>query len=204
MQAWSAGDTCTWPQCASRSFQTESLFKRHMNYVHINPLLCLFPNCPHKKPFERPSDLTRHGQSVHSSERQFACPIDSCDAQIKEFARKDHLTKHMRERHDNYFCPWNHCFHNTKNSFAEPEDLIKHIKNVHGPYECALMACAQVQLSSKFSKLSLIKHLRNHHGMERGSAHSTYQAHSRQTYTITEWDGHCGECKICDAKRGPK
>jgi hypothetical protein len=204
MQAWSIGDKCTWPRCASSAvFKTKSSFNRHVTNVHTNPLLCLVANCSHKTPFGRLSDLRRHQRSSHSAERAFVCRVASCDARIKDFTRKDHLTKHMRERHDNYFCPKNHCFHSTKSSFAEPEDLAGHINNDHGLYECAVKACAQMP-ASEFSDLSLLYHLRNHHGMQDITAILiSRRMDNRRSNTVTEADlgrGYCGECKTCEKR----
>ena len=203
MQAWSAGDKCTWPECASKAvFKTKGSFNRHITNLHDKPLLCLVPNCSQKTPFGRISDLRRHEQSIHSIKRQFICPIASCDARIKEFARKDHLTKHLRERHDSYFCPINHCFHSTKSSFAKPENLAEHIKTAHGPYECAVKACARSS-SSKFSRNSLEKHLINHHSRSGDSAiYATNRMidlrHSEEITAVDMGHASYNECKICE------
>ena len=204
LQVWSVGGKCTWPECTSRAvFKTKASFNMHVTNVHTNPLLCLVANCPHKTPFGRLSDLRRHEQSAHSSERRFVCTVSSCDAGIKEFARKDHLAKHMRERHDNYFCPINHCPRSTKSSFTKPEEVVEHIKVKHGLYECALKACAQAP-SSKFSHASLESHLRNHHGMSIDAAFFTRsQTDNRLSKTVIEADlgwRYCGECKTCEKR----
>lgn len=204
MQAWSAGHKCTWPECASKAvFKTKGAFNRHITNLHDKPLLCLVPNCSHKTPFGRISDLRRHVQSAHSIERQFICPIASCDARIKEFARKDHLTKHLRERHDSYFCPMNHCVHSTKSSFAKPENLAEHIKTAHGPYECAVKACARASSSKFSSRDSLEKHLINHHSMNGDAAFSvTYRmsnsSHSEEITAVDLYQYKYDECKICE------
>jgi hypothetical protein len=204
LQVWQVGGKCTWPQCTSRAvFKTKASFNMHATNVHTNPLLCLVANCPHKTPFGRLSDLRRHEQSAHSTERRFICTVSSCDASIKEFARKDHLTKHMRERHDNYFCPINHCPRSTKSSFAKPEDVAEHIKVEHGLYECALKACAQAP-SSKFSNASSLNHLRNHHSMsDLTTALIRERMERRLSKMVTEADlgrGYCGECKTCEKR----
>jgi hypothetical protein len=202
LELWSVGSKCTWPQCTSKAqFKTMASFYMHVTNLHTNPLLCLVATCPHKTPFGRLSDLRRHEQSVHSAERKFACTVSSCDARIREFARKDHLAKHMRERHDHYFCPMHHCPRSTKSSFANPEDLLKHINHQHGPYECALKACAQAP-SSEFSVASLPNHLRNHHGMaEYGAWMVVGRMDDRLSKTVIKADLHgnlYGECKICE------
>jgi hypothetical protein len=201
LESWSIGSKCTWLNCTSRAeFKTNASFRMHVINIHTNPLLCSAAGCPHEKPFGRLTDLKRHEQSAHSSERKFVCTSPSCDALVKEFARKDHLSKHMRERHDHYFCPKIHCPRSTKSSFAKPEDVEEHIKVEHGPYECALLACAQAP-SSGFSRNSLGFHLRNHHGV-RGWA--TYSVANQNKGGISEAvteahfpRAHFGECKIC-------
>lgn len=204
LRAWSVGDKCTWPKCSSRAvFKSEPLLYKHVVNVHTDPLVCSVPECTYQKPFSRRSDLRRHEQSAHSAERRFICQAPFCDAQIKEFARKDHLTKHMRERHDNYFCPLNHCPRGTKESFAKPENVAKHIATEHGVYECALYACAQSP-SSRFSKHSLQAHLRNHHhvdyhstsnviaGMEKRRSNTTTEADLRRRHLVRH---QCMSCK---------
>ena len=141
-------------------------------------------------------------QSAHSVERNFVCSVVSCDARIKEFARKDHLTKHMRERHDRYFCPMNHCPHSTQNSFARPEELANHIDDAHELYECNLRGCGLMPLS-KFNYCSLMGHLRRHHRVS--DAWSTcFNMRERSATTVIEAD-LCRltsiECKIC--KKAP-
>jgi hypothetical protein len=200
-QVWSVDGKCTWPECTSRAvFKTKASFDIHVTNIHTRPLLCLVANCPQKTPFGRLSDLRRHKQSAHSAERTFICTVASCDARIKEFARKDHLTKHMRERHDNYFCPINHCPRSTKGSFDKPEAVAEHIDAEHGPFECALKACARAPLS-KFSKDSLMSHLRNHHDMAFFAALVMRDRVTRGlANTVTYADlgrAHCGECKTC-------
>jgi hypothetical protein len=199
VQVLSVGGKCSWPECTSRAvFKTWASFNMHVTNVHTTPLLCSTANCSHKTPFGRLSDLRRHQQSAHSANRSFVCTVSSCDARIKEFARKDHLAKHMRERHDNYFCPLNHCPRSTKSSFAEPEDVVEHIKTEHWLYECALKACAQAP-SSKFSWGSLRNHLRNQHGIS--NLRALYRRiNERLSKTVIEADlywAYCGECKIC-------
>jgi hypothetical protein len=204
LQVWPVGGKCTWPECTSRAvFKTKASFNMHVTNVHTNPLLCLVANCPHKTPFGRLSDLRRHEQSAHSTERRFICTVSSCDASSKEFARKDHLAKHMRERHDNYFCSINHCPRSAKSSFAKPDDVAEHIKVEHELYECALKACAQAP-SSKFSYASLLSHLRNHHAMPFFTAIAIKERiDQRLSKTATEADlgrAYCGECKTCEKR----
>jgi hypothetical protein len=200
-QAWSIGMKCTWLGCSSKAaFKTQASFNTHLKNAHSRPLLCVVLNCPHKTPFGRKSDLRRHYLSAHSAQRTFVCTVPSCDARIKEFARKDHLTKHMRERHDNYFCPVNHCNRSKKSSFDNPESVAEHIEKNHGSYECALGACA-VSAASKFCLDSLRSHLRNDHDMDGWATRwVNKRRHRRQSMTVLDTDlGQASwiECKVC-------
>lgn len=144
--------------------QEQVIAQRAHQKCTLQPLVCAVPECSHKTPFSRKSDLRRHQRSVHSTERGFVCSLPSCNARIKEFTRKDHLTKHIRDLHDSYFCILRHCPRETRQSFAKPEDLTKHIENEHGDFECAIQGCA-IGSSSNFTRGNLKYHLRNHHGV---------------------------------------
>lgn len=185
-------------------------FTRHVRNVHTDPLRCDFPDCSYKKPFGRRTDRERHMQSVHSGERGFICSVASCDAQIKEFARKDHLVNHMREKHGSFFCPMTHCHRNTQNSFVMPGDLAKHMDETHGLHECALRTCAKMP-ESRFSRDSLgSQMLRNHHSMLKyRSQRLIERIVLLRRYTCTDADleyfGHskrieAHECKICEKR----
>ena len=202
LQTLSVGDNCTWSKCTSKAkFLSKASFNTHRKNVHRKPLVCSFPNCPRKTPFARLTDLKRHADSVHSKELKYICTVPTCSASVKAFARKDHLTKHRRERHDNYFCPLNHCPHNKLRSFSTPEDLGNHIEVDHEDYECAIQGCAQELLSnSKFCQQSAMEYLRNHHGMPDYSAFETIRR--MQERGSSEIRAHLGRamaatCKIC-------
>ena len=108
VQAWSPGAKCTVSECTLKGrFVTKTTFDRHVKNKHT-PLVCSVEGCTYKKPFSRRSDLNRHAQSVHS-ERNFICPVQSCDTKYKDFSRKDHLLKHMREMHPDMICTLKHC-----------------------------------------------------------------------------------------------
>lgn len=205
LQAWSVGDKCTWPRCTSKAvFRTKSSFSQHLRHLHTKPLVCTVPNCSHKMPFGRLYDLRRHGQSVHSKERSFVCEVDSCGAKVKEFARKDHLTKHLREMHDRYYCPKNHCINSTTDCFIKPEDLTRHLETQHGPYECSVMACARMPPSS-FTGDSLQDHLHRHHRIRTFVVFISWDRlaaklglGSRKTLEEADLPGYKhGECKLC-------
>lgn len=56
---------------------------------------CTFPNCT--KAFDRPIRLQAHINS-HTGERPHECPHDDCD---KSFQKREHLTRHLKEKHSN-------------------------------------------------------------------------------------------------------
>ena len=161
------GSLCSWPGYTSKiKFKTLPLFRQHLTNIHINPRLCTEPGCEWKTPFGRTSDLARQKMTVHSKERAYFCAITSCDAQIKEFACKDHLIKHMRDLHANYYCPLNHCRRGRGAAFTTPEEEAAHIEGFHDGdiFECAVKACAQAP-SSRFSYGFLKTYLRIDHGL---------------------------------------
>lgn len=191
LKEWSPFSSCPWPGCRSRaSFYQKTDLKLHVTNTHINPLVCKVPDCIRKDPFGRPADLKRHERSVHPSldQPRFVCPVSQCEAVIKDFARKDHLIKHIRERHGRYLCPLNHCRRSKLDSrneldnrrleepFLEPTDVDHHIEAEHGIYECHLMACADAP-PSKFNPRGLQLHLKHDHG-------SSYPRH----YNWAQWD----------------
>ena len=207
--AWSVGSKCTWSGCTSRArFKTKPSLKVHLDNIHVNPLLCKEPHCEWKKPFGKSCDLTRHHSTVHSKERAYVCKVTSCDAPIKEFARKDHLMIHMRERHDNYYCPMNHCSRGKGASFATPEEVAVHVQDSHDGdvYECAIGACAQGSVS-KFPWGSAESHLRNHHRFSNGmSVDIVFNTWRRSSQTLRQCDLRPSvllrDCKICGTQDG--
>lgn len=174
LQTWSPGSGCSWPGCSSKGiFKKVAALKLHITNMHTNPLVCQVPGCTHKKPFGRRTDLHRHERSVHRSEDQplLKCPNTKCEAGIKEFARKDHLIKHVRGTHDRYYCPFTHCPRNAgvkhlhtsedifvRRPFFNQADVTEHVEKEHGDYECAVGSCAG-KPSSKFTIDSLKDHL---------------------------------------------
>jgi hypothetical protein len=144
-------------------FKTLSSYRMHLRNIHDLPLLCDIENCSHKTPFGRTTDLRRHRRSVHSQTRDYICTVPSCEV---SFTRKDHLSKHLREKHDTYFCPIQHCPRAKRNRFVTLEDVQAHVSgSAHGEYECALKSCARAPLS-RFTRFTLLNHLHNHHGLQ--------------------------------------
>lgn len=151
-----------------------------------------------KTPFGRASDLGRHRQSAHNSGlREFACRLPSCP---KEFAREDHLTKHMREQHTTYPCPFNHCRDGVAGRFIFPEDVESHILRSHGKYECALGSCAKTS-PSRFWRNRLVSHLNSDHGYTDSIFRiNTAEATNGDLVTFTQ--EHLGRRRVRECKCG--
>lgn len=207
LQPLSSGRKCAWEGCRSKAvFKSHYSLNQHVLNAHRQPLVCRVADCSHKTPFSRKSYLRRHEQVVHGSAREFICSVASCDARIKEFTRKDHLTKHMRDLHDNYFCNLNHCAHQARRPFAKAEDLAKHLDEEHSDFECALKGCA-AGLTSKFTRAMLKRHLRNHHDLFSVAASDTVnRVLNEATKTVTaehlQRRVSSKECKMCQSSSG--
>src|SRR6266536_2620052 len=157
---WSGASKCSWPKCSSKAtFKFPKLLKTHISNIHINPLVCTVPQCSYTKPFGKQYELDRHISTVHGEARNHRCPIESCEAGITGFARKDKLLNHMREQHDNLRCPYNHCSATVLKTQEE-----SHLQQFHGSFECALGICEQ-GLASRFREVDLQRHIRKHHGL---------------------------------------
>lgn len=197
--SWRASERCPRIGCNSKAkFKSLGALQRHIKNVHDEPLICDIPNCSHKKPFARPTDLRRHVNSAHpnSDNPTYACEIDSCRAQ---YTRKDHLVKHLREKHGTYRCLLQHCPHATKNRFATEEEAKVHADTAHGDFECAVKACAMAPLS-RFTKSSLALHVKNHH-RSHFFLEDLFLMEQTNVYTLSPehlWRSKPKECKICD------
>lgn len=136
------------------------------------------------------------------------CKVTSCDAPIEEFARKDHLIIHMRERHDPHYCPMNHCPRGKGASFATLEEVAEHIQNFHDGdiYECAIGACVP-DSSSNFNWDSVHRHLVNHHRFPTWTSWNIrMNLQSRGDRTLRQVDIPRGkplrDCEVCGTKDG--
>ncbi|KAH8654129.1 hypothetical protein BGZ60DRAFT_161251 [Tricladium varicosporioides] len=157
---WLGPRGCIWPDCSSRAtFKSPGSLRSHIFNIHINPLVCTYPQCTYTNPFGKQCDLRRHVETVHESSCNHICPVESCEANVKGFARKDKLLNHIREQHENLRCPYNHC---SATVLKTGQDA--HLKQYHGRFECALGACDN-GLQSCFSKVGLKRHLRRDHKM---------------------------------------
>lgn len=159
-QEWSGPRGCDWANCASKAtFKAPGSLKEHLFNIHINPLICTYSQCNNTKPFGKQYDLRRHLATAHTVSSMHMCPVQSCDAKITGFARKDKLLKHMREQHDHLRCPYNHCY-----ATVLATEQGAHLQQVHGTFECALGVCEKGPTSC-FSEIGLKRHLRQHHNM---------------------------------------
>lgn len=60
---------------------------------------CKFQDCPCLG-FHRSTDLERHLQTVHSTQKLFPCVMKRCNRKGENgFSRKDHLSQHLRDVH---------------------------------------------------------------------------------------------------------
>lgn len=160
LRQWRGPRGCNWPDCPSRAtFESPSSLKSHIFNIHINPLVCTYPQCTYLKPFGKKCDLRRHIETVHEAASNHTCPVESCEANIKGFARKDKLLNHIREQHDNLRCPYNHCY-----ATVLETEQDAHLQQFHGSFECALGACEKGPASC-FPEIGLQRHLRRHHNM---------------------------------------
>ena len=197
--SWRASEGCPRTGCDSKAkFKSLGALQQHIRNVHDKPLICEIPNCSYKKPFARPTDLRRHVNSAHPDycDTKYACKIDSCGAQ---YSRKDHLVKHLREKHGTYKCLLQHCPHATKNRFATEEEAKVHADIDHGNFECAIKACAMAPLS-RFTMSSLQLHVQNHHGISDFTYKDLSWMDLTNVYTLSlKHLGRCNpkECKIC-------
>jgi len=160
LNQWSGATKCPWPKCSSKAtFKTRSSLRTHVGNIHINPLICTHPQCSYKRPFGKQHELDRHISTAHGTIRNHKCPIDTCEASVSGFARKDKLTKHLRDEHENLKCPYNHC-----SAVVLDTQQESHLLKSHGSYECALGDCENGG-ASRFSYTKLKQHLRGSHGM---------------------------------------
>jgi len=147
--------------------------------IHVRPLICTVQGCTYTKPFGKSCDLKRHIDGVHKRQLEFKCPVDSCDASITSFSRKDKLLKHMREYHDHVKCLLNHC---GAGVLAGNEE--SHLQYGHGDLECQYGACA-LGPPSRFSRQGLEKHFRiDHYIYYNGAYFASMVADNEKSYDL--------------------
>ncbi|CZR66415.1 uncharacterized protein PAC_16316 [Phialocephala subalpina] len=184
LQQWLGPRGCIWPDCSSRAtFKSPGSLKSHILNIHISPLVCTYPQCTYSKPFGKQWDLRRHIETVHAASCDHMCPVKSCEAHTKGFARKDKLLNHIREQHDNLRCPYNHC-----SATVLETEQDAHLQQFHGSFECALGACEK-GLASCFLAIGLRRHLRSHHNMNADPV-DTLMSRLRQTGDNTARSSH--------------
>lgn len=69
------------------------------------------------------------------------------------------MQKHVREKHDNFKCPFSHC-----SATVVKSERDSHVRDFHGVYECALGSC-QHGGKSCFRKGDLRRHIKSCHNI---------------------------------------
>lgn len=196
---WSPGRKCTWYKCNSKaSHRSRNLFEAHLNNIHVNPLICTFKHCKHKKPFRANHDLQRHIATAHNVDWKYTCPYTSCGR--REFIRKDKWMSHLKENHDTEPCPYAHCQRRAENIPLHERSISRHIGKIHSDFECALRSCKGK--ISRFAESQLLEHLQLHHAMEWTlvlKARDMVKADGRRTLTSDYLlqNMEVRDCKIC-------
>jgi hypothetical protein len=171
---WTPGSKCTWQGCKSKAvFKSISQMKQHLTNIHSDPLMCTQSRCPYRKPFKNRHDLERHTSTKHSAERKWECPYESCQSEIRFFARKDKWLKHIREvQHENdAFCPFYHCSLMAAQSgqgFESRKEIGKHFSDKHAgkdddAFSCALGSCGKTPAHDRWNFETLRRHLVDAH-----------------------------------------
>lgn len=220
---WKPSSTCTWQGCSSKAvFKTPGSYSIHLKNLHTHPLVCTTPGCSYKKPFRNEQDRERHNVTAHLKALKFICPYDSCEAEVRSFARKDKWLKHIREtEHQNdAFCPFSHCAalqqDATKGGFTTRTEISKHFSVYHtgnreDGYQCALESCGKYSSPHCWNRAGLAKHLESHHGIgnsyqvisncdENGSKIISIE-HFTSSHRVFPWrsyyTGPLYDCTIC-------
>ncbi|KAF2751688.1 hypothetical protein M011DRAFT_482518 [Sporormia fimetaria CBS 119925] len=99
---------------------------------------CSHPGCEFRS--NREQKMENHFR-VHTKERPFACDREGCD---KAFARKDHLTRHIKSTHGEgtprpYACTWKGC---TKR-LATKQHLEVHVESHKKLFYCTYPSCQE-------------------------------------------------------------
>jgi hypothetical protein len=167
---------CVWAGCQSNAvIKSSKQYLWHLKNIHTEPLLCPMPNCSYKKPFRNDGDLGRHINTVHSSQRKYECPYDSCNAETSNFARRDKWLKHIRETQhfQDAFCPFHHCqleFGVDSKGFTSRQAISVHFSKYHAErrsdrYHCGLGSCGLNPHCDHWTKVQLAVHLKLIHGL---------------------------------------
>jgi hypothetical protein len=201
LKKWSGATMCPWPNCSSKAtFKFPTSLKTHLSNIHVTPLICKQPGCSYSRPFSKQYELNRHISTAHREEHHHKCPIDTCEASITGFARKDKLIKHLREEHENLRCPYNHCF-----AMVLAGETQQHLTQSHGNYECALQEC-KYGGASRFSRQNLKRHLRRDHQVTSDPAFALMLSLDNQKLTAEEtltrrWK-QLRDCATCASRSG--
>lgn len=176
LKLWRHPSRCLWQGCSSKAvLKTLKSYQQHLINIHTRPLVCDVSGCLYKKPFRDVADLSRHKVTIHFEDQQYACPYDDCEAEIRTFARKDKVLKHIREvQHINdAFCPFSHCERAQLRGtvpFQTRKEISGHFSESHqmlqdGGYECDLGSCSNTDAKGQWTVEGLQNHLSMCHGV---------------------------------------
>ncbi|CZR53936.1 uncharacterized protein PAC_03818 [Phialocephala subalpina] len=210
---WLGPSRCMWNGCRSKeTFRLLSSLNRHLENIHVTPLVCTRHGCRFKKPFRNTHDLQRHVRQVHSGQQSFRCPYKGCEILGISFAGKDKWLQHIQEvEHENDgFCPVSHCEKEARGGFEgfqTRKEISSHIFEEHvrpssqpRDYSCGFGGC-ETYPSSQLSREQLEHHPFLDHGIVQGLRDMLEAANVAEHHNIRvenvpsgiDWSG----CLLC-------
>jgi hypothetical protein len=171
------------PQCqeCGQMFPVTDHVNQHALHTKHRAFKCLEEGC--QATFTRNDVLRRHRQNHEIDTRQHSCQF--CPATA--FARKDHLTQHMRNWHridgrrstatSGRSCPHPFCpqYRTSESSmlpmpFKESKDYIHHVRHEHNesPFPCLEAGCDKIDGKGYFREVDLVKHRKKSHLVGQG------------------------------------
>jgi len=218
LQRWVPNTLCLWEGCHSQAkFSSISKFKTHLKNIHTLPLLCQIPQCSYKKPFRHAGDLERHVATIHRrGTRPYVCPVQSCNANLTSFKRKDKLLKHLQETEHigDMFCFFPHCVEYQPprfTGFKTRKEIAVHFSKEHssipGVFQCALGLCALNLTREGWWEWNIHRHLRDCHDVSvlgsccrakrEGNSYILRPEHFQKCEDTNEPEIKWQECSIC-------
>ncbi|KUJ16333.1 uncharacterized protein LY89DRAFT_80112 [Mollisia scopiformis] len=210
-QNWAGTSKCTWSGCKSKAvFKLLSSLERHLENIHVAPIICVIPSCSFKGPFRNNYELQRHAHQKHSNVKAFWCPFKGCKL---SFARKDKWAQHIEEvEHENdLFCPVLHCDKEIRGDFQgfqSRKEISHHIFNEHmkasgevRAWECHIGGCDIQSSCLKLTVSQMRRHLRRDHGLSQSNLDTLVNFDSAEHHIV--WSSQMSSafswsvCKLC-------